>query len=58
MILLHEKQGGEEVSEIVDLDLIVAKWRGGRLGPVPLIFEKPTSTFTAQHSDGRRNLHP
>ena len=57
VILLHEKQGGEEVSEIVDLDLIVAKWRGGRLGPVPLIFEKPTSTFTARHSDGVTQNH-
>ena len=42
---------------ITDLDLIVAKWRGGRLGPVPLVFEKPTSTFKAQHSDGVAHNH-
>lgn len=50
VLLLHHKDRNEEEDDgmadtISNVDCIVAKWRGGRTGPVPLHFVKPTTTF-------------
>lgn len=48
VLLLHEKKPegeGEQSDSIVDVDVIVDKWRGGRTGPVPMQFVKPMTTF-------------
>jgi len=31
--------------QIVDVEIIIGKCRGGRLGPIPFEFDKPTTTF-------------
>jgi replicative DNA helicase len=36
---------------VVDVELIVAKCRGGKLGPIEFEFDKPTTTFTEKNQN-------
>jgi replicative DNA helicase len=44
ILLLHEKSD-DPTEMVVDVDVIIAKCRGGLTGPIPFEFCKPTTTF-------------
>jgi replicative DNA helicase len=47
ILLLHEEDDDSgEPSMVIDVDIIVAKCRGGICGAIPFEFSKPTTTFT------------
>jgi replicative DNA helicase len=46
VILLLNPLEPDSVEPIIDVELIVAKCRGGKLGPIDMRFDKPTTTFT------------
>jgi replicative DNA helicase len=44
ILLLHSDEAADD-QMIIDMEIIVAKCRDGKLGPVPVEFHRPTTTF-------------
>lgn len=51
VILLLHPLDPDSTEMLVDVEVIVGKCRGGRLGPIPFEFDKPTTTFYPKKSN-------
>lgn len=48
VILLLHADTPEDGATVIDMEILVEKCRGGRLGPIPVEFHRPTTTFKAR----------